>query len=141
VIQEGQKFNPDSRLLTLTRAILAHRQGDRATFDPLFARLETAWAEKHPVRILLTGLHEDLSGNMPAAKARYLAFLEFCQKVDWPLKTLGERRTASVNLYNMAELLARRGESAAARRLLEEAERLHPGKRRVALKDPVMKGL
>jgi hypothetical protein len=125
----------------VARAILAHRQGDQLAFDPLYARLRTAWTEHHPVRILLTGLHEDLSGKSPAAKVRFLAFLDDCKRVDWSLKTLGERRTTSVNLYHMAEVLGRHGDPAAARSLLDEAEKLHPGKRKVALKDPLLKRL
>jgi tetratricopeptide (TPR) repeat protein/TolB-like protein len=140
-IQEGQKLNPEAKLLQVARAILAHRQGDQLAFDPLYARLRTAWTEHHPVRILLTGLHEDLSGKSPAAKVRFLAFLDDCKRVDWSLKTLGERRTTSVNLYHMAEVLGRHGDPAAARSLLDEAEKLHPGKRKVALKDPLLKSL
>jgi serine/threonine-protein kinase len=140
-ILEGQKRNPEGKLLQLTKAMIAHRQGDRATFDPVYFRLQGSWAEGHPIRILLAGLHDDLAGNPEGARQRFLAYLEICRHQDWTLKTLSERRTTSVNLYHMAEVLGRKGDGAAARGLLDEAEKLHPGKRRVAQKDPLLKNL
>ena len=53
----------------------------------------------------------------------------------------GERRTSSVNCYQMARILALKGDPDAARTLLAEAERLHAGKRQVARHDAVLKRL
>jgi len=121
--------------------LLAHRRGDRATFDRVYARLQDAWGESQPIQVLLTGLHEDVNGHLQRAKEGYLAFKESSRSSDLSLKSLGVRRSMSVNFYYMAEVMALRKELGAARELLDEAERLHSGKRMVAKKDPLLKGL
>lgn len=140
-VAEGLSRNPDAKLLQVVQVLLAHRRGDRATFDRVYGRLQDAWGESQPIQVLLTGLHEDVNGHLQRAKEGYLAFKEASRSSDLSLKSLGLRRSMSVNFYYMAEVMALRKEPGAARELLDEAERLHPGKRMVAKKDPLLKGL
>ena len=140
-IEAGLSQNAEAKLLQVVQLLVAHRRKDQATFERVYARLRNAWPEGQPIQVLLAGLREDFSGQPQRAKARYLAYQESCRTSDPVAKSVGERRSMSVNLYYMAEVMALRNESAAARALLEEANRLHPGKLLVAKKDPVMKGL
>ncbi len=140
-LEEGLVQNPQARLLVLTMAGVAHRTGDRAAFARHHRAIRDAWPLGNPVRELLEGMAEDLAGNRSAARDRFLAFLATARDRDWTGRPKGERRTTSVNLYHMAEAMALGGERDAARQLLEEAERLHPGKRKVASRDPLLRGL
>lgn len=140
-LEEGLVQNPQARLLILTAAGVAHRTGDRAAFNRHYRAIREAWPTGSPVRELLEGLADDLSGKRSAARERYLAFLATTWNRDWTGRPKGERRTTSVNLYHMAQAMALGGERDAARQLLEEAERLHPGKRKVAGRDPLLRGL
>lgn len=140
-LEEGLVQNPQARLLILTAAGVAHRSGDRAAFARHHRAIRDAWPTGNPVRELLEGLAEDLAGQRSAARDRYLAFLATARNRDWTGRPKGERRTTSVNLYHMAQAMALGGERDAARQLLEEAERLHPGKRKVASRDPLLRGL
>ena len=140
-VEEGLTRNPDAKLLQVVQVILAHRRGDKATFDRVFARLQNAWGESQPIQVLLQGLREDANGQTQLARERFLAFKATCRSTETDQKSLGERRSMSVNLYYMAEAMALRKDLGAARELLDEAERLHPGKRLVAKKDPLLKGL
>lgn len=140
-LEEGLVQNPQAKLLALTLASIAHRMGDATMFASYDRNLRNAWPPGHPVRELLAGLEDDLAGRRAQAKERFLSFLATSRARDWSTRPKGERRTTSVNLYHMAEAMALRDEREVARQLLEEAERLHPGKRRVAKRDPLLKDL
>lgn len=140
-IEEGLMQNAQARLLTLTAAEVAHHKRDRAAFNRHAQAVQAAWPSGNPARELLDGLAEDAVGRRSEARDRFLVFLASTRSRDWSGRPKGERRTASVNLYHMAQAMALGGERETARQLLEEAERLHPGKRKVALKDPLLRGL
>lgn len=140
-LEQGLMQNPQARLLILTAAGVAHRSGDCAAFARHHRAIRDAWPAGNPVRELLEGLADDLAGQRNAARDRFLAFLATTRNRDWNGRPKGERRTTSVNLYHMAQAMALGGERDAARQLLEEAERLHPGKRKVASRDPLLRGL
>lgn len=140
-VEEGLRRNPQGRLLLLTLASIAHRQGDRPTFDQCVLKLRGAWAPEQPARVLIEGLDEDMRGQTAAAAARFQAFLEASKARDWARRPIGERRTTSVNLYQMAEVMAFRGRMDMAKALLDEAERLHPGKRKVAARGVLLRSL
>ena len=58
---------------------------------------------------------------------------------DLAAKKHNEKRVLSVNLYFMARIAAKLGAAVEARDLVDLADRLHPGKRRVAQQDPVFR--
>lgn len=138
---EGLQYNSGSDLIRASLAVLAHRRGDRTEFMRLEQELRNAWPAGHSMAALLGGLKEDFLQGPEAMHARFAGFLKSSQALDWSRKNLAERRTTAVNIYHMAEASAFRGQKALALQLLNEAERLHPGKRATAQKDPLLKGL
>ncbi len=140
-LEEGLRHNSESKLIRATLAFLAYRRGDRAEFLRLEREMGEAWPPGHSMTALLTGLREDLLRGPAALQSRFQGFLKTSQSQDWDRKNLAERRTTAVNLYHMAEAAALRGMKALALELVAEAERLHPGKRETAQKDPLLKSL
>lgn len=134
-LEEGLKQVPGSRLLAATQAILAHGLGDDRLLRRGLDLLKGAWPAEHPISVLLAGLAE------AKPEARWRAFLDAGRRGHWETRPLADRRTLSVNLYHMARIMARTGQRDLATDLLNEAERLHPGKRAVARRDPLLKAL
>jgi tetratricopeptide (TPR) repeat protein len=134
-LESGLSQVPASRLLKLTLALAAHARGEAGAFTRLKSDLAGAWPPGHIISALLRGLELDLQGSPTKARALFLAEAGRARKTDWRDKPASDRRGASVNLYHMARTLALRRDPA-ARELLAEAERLVPGKARVAAKDP-----
>jgi len=140
-LEEGLQYNPGSKLIRATLAFLAFRRGDREAFLRLEQEMGDAWPAGHSMAALLTGLQEDFLRGTAAMSSRFQGFLKISQTQDWSRKNLAERRTTAVNIYHMAEAAALRGQKELALQLIAEAERLHPGKRRTAQKDPLLKSL
>lgn len=138
-VEEGLSKVPASRLLRATLAMTNHAAGDQTGFRDTLRSLQGAWPEDHAVSILLKGLGEDLENRSEAMRVTFRDFLAGTQKKDWSTRPTGERRGVSVNLYHMARVVALRGDRPLAKALLDQAERLHPGKRKVALADPAFK--
>ncbi len=130
---------PDSRLLKLTLALALYHQGEAPAFRSLERELAEAWPKDHVIRVLLQGLAADLEGRPEEMEALFEGYRVRAGAVDWGTRPLSDRRGTSVNLYHMARALALRGRRDRARAALDLAERLHPGKRKVAAQDPAFK--
>ena len=140
-LEEGIRETPASGLLRATQAILDFARKDAASFRARNASLAGAWPDSHPVSVLLKGLGEGLDDNVDGMEKRFLAFAAASQKRKLDVLGTGERRTASVNAYHMARALAQMGRKDAALTVLAEADRLHPGKQKVAKADAVLRKL
>lgn len=140
-LETGLHHNPASNLIRASLAVLAHRRSDRAEFMRLDQELHNAWPAGHSMAALLSGLQEDFLRGPAGMQTAFQAFLKTSLAQDWGRKNLAERRTTAVNLYHMAQASALRGQKDLAQKLLLEAERLHPGKRQAARKDPLLKAL
>jgi len=140
-IQEGLQRQSGSALLRLLALVASCEQGDTAAARPFATALADRWPAEHPAGALVRCLQEDLAGRRDAALGLLRGTLAQVRARDWGRSQIGERRGASVNLYHMARLAALRQDRGLARDLLGESERLHPGKRSAAAKDPLLKGL
>jgi hypothetical protein len=89
--------------------------------------------------VLLQGLVKAVSNDAQGTLALYGSFLHRCQAVDWSTRRHNEKRVTSVNLYFMARTLAKLGLKTEAKPLVDFADKLHTGKRKVAQKDPAFK--
>lgn len=138
-IEEGLHEAPGSSLLQLTQAICDYARADQAAFRYHANALSTRWPPTHPVGVLLQGLDEGIGNHVPAMRDRFLAFAKSTQSRHLPSIPTSERRVISVNAYHMAHALAQGGQFPAARILLEEAERMQPGKFKIAAQDPMLK--
>ncbi|HEX4846249.1 MAG TPA: hypothetical protein VFV26_08520, partial [Geothrix sp.] len=78
-------------------------------------------------------------GDSAGALALYGDYRKRLLATDLAAKKHNEKRVLSLNLYFMARVAAKQGAPAEARSLVDLAERLHPGKRRVAQQDPVFR--
>ncbi len=112
---------------------------DTGTAEAYLRELEGAWPPDHSSTILLAGLKRILAGGSAEALAQFDAYREKLLASDLAAKKHNEKRVLSVNLYFMARTAAKLGNQAEARSLLDLADRLHPGKRRVAQQDPVFR--
>jgi serine/threonine-protein kinase len=131
---------PTSRLLRATLALTLHAQGDGPAFLESLKPLHGAWPPDHVIAVLLKGLEDDLAGHPEAMRGAFQAYGQGVQKVDFSGRPVSERRALSVNLYHMARAAALRGDRSLAETLMALAEKLHPGKRRIAQADPAFKG-
>ena len=89
--------------------------------------------------MLLAGVKQAVAGDGEGAKARFEAFRQKLASTDLSTKKHNERRVLSVNLYFMARMVARLGDRTMAQGMVELADRLHPGKLKVAKQDPVFR--
>ncbi len=137
-LERGLGQVPSSNLLKVTLALVSHDLGDRGAFQRFTTELKGAWPPEHVISCLLRGLNKDLAGDKAGAKSEFIGYLK---KLQTPGDSISpaERRRVSVNLYHMARTLAQIGDKQAAKELLDEADRLHPGKKIVATKDPAFK--
>ena len=140
-LEEGIRESPASGLLRVTQALLDFAKQDAPAFRAHSATLLRSWPEDHPVSVLLKGLGEGIDGSPRQMEERFTAFAAGSGRRSLPSLSTGERRTASVNAYNMARALAQAGRLDAAKLLLAEAERLHPGKLNVAAADPLLRSV
>jgi len=140
-IEDGLRQAPASGLLRATLAVLQYTTGDGQGFRASLAGLKERWPEEHAVSLLLKGMEQDLGGSRALMRKTFLDFAAWSARRSMESLSTGERRTSSVNCYQMARILALKGDPDAARTLLAEAERLHAGKRQVARHDAVLKRL
>lgn len=140
-LEEGLRQVPGSGLLQLTRALCDFARGDHAAFRDHTRHFSGSWAEPHPIGVLLKGLQEGDAGRMSAMRDRFLAFAAKHHSRDEFSVPTSERRVISVNAYHMARALAQGGQPTAARTLLQLAEKMQPGKAKVAAQDPVLMNL
>ncbi|MBL0313147.1 MAG: hypothetical protein IPP78_10640 [Holophagaceae bacterium] len=137
-LEKGLEQVPSSKLLKLTLALAAHDLKDQKLFQRSTTDLQGAWPADHVISCLLEGLNKGMAGNKVAARSLYLGYLKKLKAPGNPIPPW-ERRSVSVNLYHMARILAQAGDKPAAQELLDEANRLNPGKKIVATKDPAFR--
>jgi tetratricopeptide (TPR) repeat protein len=133
---EGLQQVPTSRLLKLTRAVVADARSDEATLRRSASELRGLWPTDHPIGVLIQGLDKP-----EEAQRLFMAFESQCRARDWRNALVSDRRTAALNLLHMARVLAVHADKADAKKLLTTAEALHPGKLKIASQDPVLKKL
>jgi len=130
---------PGSNVIRSLMAYTAWDLNDRAAAETYLRELEGVWPPDHSNTVLLAGVKEAVAGERAAACARFEAYRQKIAATDPTLRKHNERRVVSVNLYFMARMVARLGDRAAAQAMLELADRMHPGKLRVAQKDPAFR--
>ncbi len=130
---------PGSNVIRSLMAYTAWDLNDRTAAETYLRELEGVWPADHSNTVLLAGVKEAVVGDRVAACARFEAYRQKIAAIDPAQKKHNERRVVSVNLYFMARMVARIGDRTAARATLELADRLHPGKLRVAQKDPAFR--
>jgi tetratricopeptide (TPR) repeat protein len=140
-VEDGLRQTPGSGLLRATLAVLDYTVGDGQGFRTTVAGLKDRWPEEHAVSLLLRGMESDLAGNREGMRKTYLDYSLWSGRRSLRSLSTGERRTSSVNCYQMARILSLKGFHEDAKVLLLEAERLHSGKLLVAKQDPVLKQL
>jgi len=138
-LRAGLQQVPNSNVLRSLLAYAAWEEGDRAGVEAGLHGLEGAWPPGHSSAILLAGIGKASAGDVPGALALFEACRLQVQAEDLGAKKHNEKRVLSVNLYFMARLAAKLGAKAEGQQLLDLADRLHPGKRRVALQDPAFR--
>ncbi len=137
-LETGLRQVPSSNLLKVTLALVSHDLGDRGAFQRLATELKGVWPPDHVIFRLLKGLGKDLAGDKAGARGEFIGYLSKLQTPGFSISP-AERRRVSVNLYHMARTLALAGDKKASLELLDEADRLHPGKKIVATKDPAFR--
>jgi tetratricopeptide (TPR) repeat protein len=135
-LRAGLSEIPTSNVLRSLMAYTAWDRDDRTAAEAYLRELDGAWPPDHSNTILLAGIRQALAGDGAGARARFGAFRQKLLASDLASKKHNERRVLSVNLYFMARMVARLGDRAAARSMVELADQLHPGKLRVAKQDP-----
>ncbi|MBK8726254.1 MAG: protein kinase [Holophagaceae bacterium] len=140
MVKNGLEMIPGSNVLRSLQAYGAALRGETAVVEELAQGLKGAWAPDHSSSVLLAGLAPAGRKDLAGTAAIYLPFAQRQTGVDWSRKLHNERRVMSVNLYFMARTLAALGGRTEAQTLLDLADRLHPGKRRVAAQDPAFRG-
>ncbi len=138
-ISKGLKEAPGSSVLKSLDAYCGYERGDPETVSRYTAELVSAWPPEHSNQVLLQGLVRAVSKDAKGTYKIYGDFFTRCQAVDWSTRRHNEKRVTSVNLYFMARTLAQLGLKTEAKPLVDLADQLHTGKRRVALKDPAFK--
>ena len=138
-LKAGLREIPGSNVLRSLMAYTAWDRKDRTMAEGYLRELEGVWPPEHSNTILLTGLKQALAGDGAGARAGYEAYRSKLSATDLSLRKHNERRVISVNLYFMARVVARLGDPAVARAMVELADRFHPGKLRVAQQDPVFR--
>ncbi|HJW44767.1 MAG TPA: protein kinase [Geothrix sp.] len=138
-LKAGLREIPGSNVLRSLMAYTAWDRNDRAAAETYLRELEGAWPPDHSNTILLAGVKQAVAGDGAGARARFEAYRSKLAATDLSLKKHNERRVVSVNLYFMARMVARLGDRASARAMVELADRFHPGKLRVAGQDPAFR--
>ncbi len=138
-LRAGLREVPGSNVLRSLMVYAAWERRDRSTAEAYLRELEGVWPPAHSNTILLAGLRQAVAGDGAGAKARFEAFRQQVAAMDLATKKHNERRVLSVNLYFMARVTAALGDSGSAKAMVEQADRLHPGKLRVASQDPAFR--
>jgi tetratricopeptide (TPR) repeat protein len=138
-LKAGLREIPGSNVLRSLMAYTAWDRNDRAAAETYLRELEGAWPPDHSNTILLAGVKQAVAGDGTGARARFEAYRSKLAGTDLSQKKHNERRVVSVNLYFMARMVARLGDRASARAMVELADRFHPGKLRVAGQDPAFR--
>jgi tetratricopeptide (TPR) repeat protein len=133
-----REINSSNVLRSLT-AYAAWDCGDRLTALTYLKELEGAWPPDHSNTVLLAGVKQALDGDSAAVRARFEAYRLKIAESDLASKKHNEKRVLSVNFYFMARVMDKLGDRAEAQSLVDLADQLHPGKRRVAQQDPVFR--
>lgn len=139
LIQAGLRAIPGSRILKSLAATTAWAQGNRTEFERHAREVEASWPENHGNSVLIKGLRDLLRGDAQSGIARFQAHRAEVEQRGYDRIAHNERRVLSVNLYFMARAAASVGRKDAAQALLNLADRLHPGKRKVAMADPAFR--
>jgi TolB-like protein len=140
-VEEGLRQVPGSGLLLVTQALCDYARSDHAAFRSHARALSGRWATTHPVGVLLAGLEAGDRGQPGLMREDFLAFAQGNRSRASDSIPTQERRVLSVNAYHMARALAQGGQTAPARVLLDEAERMQGGKLKVAAQDPLLRSL
>ena len=138
-LRAGLREVPGSNVLRSLMVYAAWERRDRSTAEAYLHELDGVWPPAHSNTILLAGLRQAVAGDGAGARARYEAFRQQVAATDLATKKHNERRVLSVNLYFMARVTAALGDPGAAKAMVELADRLHPGKLRVASQDPAFR--
>ncbi len=138
-IRKGIVAVPGSRILKLLNAYAAMERKDLTEVIARSKELTPTWGPETGNGILLKALLPAVKGDRAEVASIFSAFLARQQAIDWSQHSYNERRVNSVVLYFMAHTLARMGDRTGAESLLDLADRLHPGKRKVASEDPAFK--
>ena len=138
-LRAGLREVPGSNVLRSLMVYAAWERRDRSTAEAYLHELDGVWPPAHSNTILLAGLRQAVAGDSAGARARYEAFRQQVGATDLATKKHNERRVLSVNLYFMARVTAALGDPGAAKAMVELADRLHPGKLRVASQDPAFR--
>ena len=135
-IKEGLREMPASTVLRSLQAFTLWETGDKAGAQAALRDLDGVWPAGSSNAALLDGLARDLQGDTGAMADLFGAYAARLRQEGLGARKHNERRVISVNLYFMADALARRGRKAEALDLLQLADQLHPGKAKVAQMDP-----
>ncbi len=138
-IIEGLKQAPESAVLKGLAVYCAYERFDAATVERYAKELEGAWPNDHSSAVLLQGLRRAVLKDKAGTLSVYQSFFNRCQAADLSKRRHNEKRVISLNLYFMARTLAQLGLKSEAKPLLDLADQLHNGKRKVALKDPAFR--
>jgi tetratricopeptide (TPR) repeat protein len=138
-LRAGLREVPGSNVLRSLMAYAAWDQGDRDTALGYIRELEGTWPPDHSSTLLLAGVKKAVTGDSAGSLAQFEDYRKKLLASDLASKKHNEKRVLSLNLYFMARVAAKQGAAAEARSLVELADRLHPGKRRVAQQDPVFR--
>lgn len=135
-LRAGLQQVPSAKLLKLALAVIAYSRRDKTGFEAVYRDLREAWPTENYTAILLRGLERGVQGDGAGMQRIFLAAGEESRAAAWSTRSASVRRGASVNLYFMARSLALAKDSPSGERLLDAAENLAAGKRKVATKDP-----
>ena len=138
-LENGLREVPGSNVLRSLMAYAAWDSGDLRTAGSYLRELEGAWPPDHSNTVLLAGVKLAVDGEPTAARALFEAYRVKVAGSDLVTKKHNEKRVLSVNLYFMARMAAKLGDRAEGQALVALADRLHPGKQRVAQQDPVFR--
>ena len=138
-LRAGLREVPGSNVLRSLMAYAAWECQDSGTAQGYLRELEGAWPADHSSTVFLAGLKKAVEGDPAGTVALFRGYRQKLLDSDLAAKKHNEKRVLSVNLYFMARTAAKLGQAAEARSLLDLADRLHPGKRRVAQQDPAFK--
>ncbi len=138
-VARGLAEAPGSTVLKSLDAYCAYERGDTATVNRYVAELASAWPPDHSNAVLLKGLPRAVLKDAAGTLAVYQPYFRRCQTTDWNTRLHNEKRVASVNLYFMARTLAELRLKGEALPMVDLADQLHNGKRRVAKRDPAFR--
>jgi hypothetical protein len=138
-LKAGLKEIPGSNVLRSLTAYAAWASGDRPTSLTLIRELEGAWPSDHSNTVLLAGLKRVAEGDPASARVLFETYRTKIASSDLAAKKHNEKRVLSVNLYFMAQMTAKLGDQAGGKVMVSLADRLHPGKLRVAQQDPAFR--